>query len=468
MPQRTPLAFLVLSCVLLLSPLPCMAQGKPHILYITVDDLGWKDVGYHGGTVKTPHIDRLAQNGFRLERFYVQPYSGQTRAAAMTGRYPMRYGFQTLAPQPFSSYGLPIDERILPRALKDAGYRTALIGKWHLGHAKREFWPTQRGFDHHYGSLMGEIDHVRKTARDGTPDWRRNDKLIKEEGYVTALLGKEAVSYISRHVPGMPLFMHLSFPAPQAPYQAPSEYLERAGEARDEAQRAYHAMIMAVDDQIGRVLAALEARGMADNTLVIFHPTCGGGLKLKSPTGDGDPRFDAADNGHFKQGRGSFYEGAVRVGAIAWWANRVQPGSTIELAHAVDLYPTLLRLTGVGLEQKKPIDGLDIWPLISEGAPSPRKEVLVNVEEFRGALISGSWKLIVHATLPGRTELYHLHGDPSEENDQSAASPDKVKELSKRLTELAWEMAPAKYLEDLLKARRSDAPMVWGENPPRP
>lgn len=468
MPQQLHRGMLALLCVLLLSPLTGTAQDKPHILYITVDDLGWKDVGYHGGTVKTPNIDRLAQHGFKLEKFYVQPFSGQTRAAAMTGRYPMRYGFQTLSPQPFSNYGLPIDERILPRALKDAGYRTALIGKWHLGHAKREFWPSQRGFDHHYGSLMGEIDHFRKTARDGTPDWRRNDKPVKEEGYVTTLLGKEAINFIGRHDAKMPLFMHLSFPAPQAPYQAPREYLERAGEARDDAQRAYVAMIMAVDEQIGKVMMALEARGMVRNTLVIFQPNCGGGLKLKSPTGDGDPRSDAADNGHFKQGRGSFYEGAVRVGAIVFWADTITPGSTIEPVHAIDLYPTLLKLAGVPLEQKKPLDGFDIWPVISTGAPSPRKEVLVNVEDFRGALISGSWKLVVHATLPSRTELYYLHGDPSEENDQSAANPDKVKEMTKRLTELAWEMAPSKYMEDLLKARKVDAPMVWGENPPRP
>lgn len=468
MPQRAPMALFALTCLLLLSPIASQAQDKPHILYITVDDLGWKDVGYHGGALKTPNIDRLAQDGFRLERFYVQPFSGQTRAAAMTGRYPMRYGFQTLALQPFNSYGLPIDERILPRALKDAGYRTALIGKWHLGHAKREYWPSQRGFDYHYGSLMGEIDSVRKSARDGSPDWRRNDKPVKEEGYVTTLLGKEAAAYIARHDARTPLFMHLSFPAPQAPYQAPKEYLDRVTGARDDSQRAYLAMILAVDEQIGKVLAALEARGMARNTLVLFHPNCGGALKLQWPTGDGDPRLDAADNGHFKQGRGTLYEGAVRVGAIAWWADRIQPGSSIEMTHAIDLYPTLLRLAGVSLEQKKPLDGLDIWPVISAGAPSPRKEVLVNVEEFRGALISGSWKLVVHATLPGRTELYYLHGDPSEENDQSTASPDKVKELNKRLIELTWEMAPSKYLEDLLKPRRVDAPMVWGENPPRP
>ncbi|MFN0316516.1 MAG: sulfatase-like hydrolase/transferase, partial [Burkholderiales bacterium] len=245
------IALCVVLSTLLASAHGAGAQDKPHILYITMDDLGWKDVGYHGGTIQTPNIDTLAQHGLRLEKFYVQPFSGQTRAAAMTGRYPMRYGFQTLSPQPFSTYGLPTDERTLPRALKDAGYRTALIGKWHLGHAKPEYWPTQRGFDYHYGSLMGEADYFKKTASDGTPDWRRNSKPVKESGYATSLLGKEAVSFIGKHDPNMPLFMHLSFSAPQAPYQAPKDYLDRYSTITDEGLRAYSAMITAVDDQIG-------------------------------------------------------------------------------------------------------------------------------------------------------------------------------------------------------------------------
>ncbi len=468
MPQRIMSAMLAVLSTLLLSPHYASAQDKPHILYVTVDDLGWKDVGYHGSTIQTPNIDQLAKNGFRLEKFYVQPFSGQTRAAAMTGRYPMRYGFQTLFVQPFSTYGLPIDERILPRALKDAGYRTALIGKWHLGHAKKEFWPTQRGFDYHYGSLMGEIDYFKKTARDGSLDWHRNDKPIKEAGYVTSLLGKEAVNFIGKHAPKIPLFMHLSFAAPQAPYQAPKEYLDRYSSIEDPALRAYSAMITAVDDQIGKVMSALAARGMVSDTLVVFHPNCGGALKLKFATGDGDPRFDVSDNSHFKQGRGTFYEGAIRVGGIVFWHNRVTPGSSVELVHAIDLYPTLLKIVGVSLDQKKPIDGLNIWPVIEAAVPSPRKDILVNVEDFRGSVIGGLWKLVVHGTFPSRTELYYLHGDPSEENDQSEANPEKVKELSKRLTEFAWEMAPSKYLADLVKPRKVEAPMYWGENPPRP
>ena len=123
------------------------------------DDLGWKDVGFHGSDIKTPNIDKLAQDGARLEQFYVQPMCTPTRAALMTGRYPCRYGLQTLVIPTPSKYGLPTDERLLPQALKEAGYKTAMVGKWHLGHADRKFWPRQRGFDYHYGSMVGEIDY---------------------------------------------------------------------------------------------------------------------------------------------------------------------------------------------------------------------------------------------------------------------------------------------------------------------
>ena len=181
-----------------------LAAERPHILYITADDLGWKDVGYHGSSIRTPTLDRLAKEGARLEDFYVQPYSTQTRAAVLTGRYPMRYGLQTMQVQWFSEFGLPADERTLAQALKEAGYRTALIGKWQLGHAQKELLPTQRGYDSFYGHLTGEIDYFKKTDRGGRPDWWRNDKRLKEEGYATTLMAKEAVASDRAPRPGHP------------------------------------------------------------------------------------------------------------------------------------------------------------------------------------------------------------------------------------------------------------------------
>jgi hypothetical protein len=166
----------------LLSPDARAADApRPHILYIMADDLGFADVGFHGSDIQTPNLDRLAQSGARLGQFYAQPMCTPTRAALMTGRYPVRYGLQTGVIPSGASYGLPTDEFLLSQALKDAGYRTALVGKWHLGHASTEFWPRQRGFDSFYAPLVGEIDHYKHEAH-GVTDWYRDNVLVKEEG----------------------------------------------------------------------------------------------------------------------------------------------------------------------------------------------------------------------------------------------------------------------------------------------
>jgi len=444
------------------------AAERPHILYITVDDLGWKDVGYHGSTVQTPTLDRLATSGARLEQFYVQPYSSQTRAAAMTGRYPMRYGFQTLQIQWSSQFGLAADERLLPRALSEAGYTTALIGKWQLGHAAKELWPTRRGFDYFYGNLSGEIDYFKKTNRGGHPDWWRNDRAVREAGYATTLLGQDAVRLIGRHDSRKPLFLWLAFAAPQAPLQAPAESLQHYPDVDDQRQRIYRAMISAVDAAVAGVLAALERRGMTQDTLILFHSTTGGALVNKYAAGDGDSRAGVADNGPFRDGKGSLYEGALRAVAFAAWPDRIQQGVLGETMHAVDLYPTFLALAGAKREQPKPLDGIDQWPTIGQGKPSPRKEVLLNVEDFRGGVRIGDWKLIRIATLPSRTELYNLRADPSEEDNQADRDPERAQAMLKRLTDFAWEMAPSRYLEELAKPHKGDMPIYWGDIPPRP
>ena len=376
------------------------AAERPHVIYITVDDLGWKDVGYHGSTIQTPTLDQLATSGARLEQFYVQPFSSQTRAAVMTGRYPMRYGFQTMQIQWYSRFGLPANERLLPAALKEAGYRTALIGKWQLGHAKKELWPTQRGFDHFYGHLTGEIDYFKKTDRGGHPDWRRNDRQVKEPGYATTLLGREAVHLIADARIDPTLVPVARFRCPAGSAAGTRGVPDRYPEVKDEHERAYRAMISAVDAAVSDVLAALERRGMRGDTLLIFHSTTGGAVGRKYAIGDGDARTDAATNGPYRDGKGSLYEGALRVVAFANWPDRIQAGVVGEVMHAVDLYPTLLNLAGAQRDQLKPLDGIDMWRTISQGAASPRKEVLLNVEDFRGGIRIGDWKLVRIATLP--------------------------------------------------------------------
>jgi arylsulfatase A-like enzyme len=444
------------------------AAQQPHIVYILADDLGWKDVGYHGSPIRTPNLDRLAQGGARLEKFYALPYSTQTRAALMTGRYPMRYGLQTLSILPWSRYGLPADERMLPQALKEAGYRTAMLGKWQLGHSKKEFWPTRRGFDSFYGSFNGEIDYFKKTNRIGEPDWRRNERQVKEAGYVTTLLGREAASLIAKHDAAIPLFLYLSFNAPQVPLQAPKEYLEIYQDIADETRRTYAAMVTALDDAIGGLISALESKSMTANTLIVFHSDNGGALPNKYATGDGDVGKPAADNGPFQDGKGGLHEGSMRVAAFAAWPGRIQPGVVAERIHVTDMYPTLLKVAGAKPGQTRRIDGIDQWAAIADGKPSARRELLLAMEDSRGALLIENWKLIVYSRLPVRYELFNIQDDPSEEDNRADREPQRVQEMLARFKEYAWEMAPSLYLEDLLKPRKYDAPMYWGENPVRP
>lgn len=417
----------------------CASDRPPNILYIVADDLGWKDVGFHGSDIKTPHLDALAANGAKLDQFYAQPMCTPTRAALMTGRYPMRYGLQTAVIPQGHTYGLALDEWLLPQALKDAGYETAIIGKWHLGHADPKYWPLQRGFDYQYGPLIGEIDYFTHKV-DGKVDWYRNNKVVDEEGYSTTLLGDDAVRLIEDHDPNSPLFLYLAFNAVHTPYQAPQDYLDQYKNIGDPSRRAYAASATAMDDQIGRVIAALRQKKMLDDTLIVFQSDNGGTR---------DPLFAGAitdmsqvvlpaDNGPYRDGKGSLYEGGTRVVALASWPGHIKEGTTVnEVIHTVDLYPTLVDLAGGELSKSKPLDGVDVWGTISEGKPSPRTEVVYNIEPFRAALRQGEWKLIWHTLLPEKIELYNIAQDPSETKNLAAENPDKVAVLQKRINELA-------------------------------
>lgn len=430
---------------------------RPHIVYIVADDLGWKDVGYHGSDIRTPNIDRLAREGARLEQFYVQPMCTPTRAALLTGRYPFRYGLQTLVIPTQSKYGMTTDEWLLPQALKAAGYRTVMVGKWHLGHADRKFWPRQRGFDYHYGSMVGEVDYFTHSSG-SVRDWFRNDKPVKEEGYVTRLWGQDAVAQIMAQDPKTPLFLYLAFTAPHAPYQAPKEYLDRYQNIEDPTRRAYAAMVTAMDDEIGRVVAALEKKKMRENTLIVFMSDNGGNRtamfsgdvdvsKLKLP----------ADNGPYRGGKGMLYEGGTRVTALAYWPGRIKPGEVKEIIHVVDMFPTLAALAGASARKEKPLDGINVWSTLSEGKPSPRTEVVYNIEPFRGGLRQGDWKLVWRTPLPSALELYNIAQDPYEKSNLADKNPQKVAELQKRIEELAKESAKSLFLVDAFQAVKGAA-----------
>jgi arylsulfatase A-like enzyme len=436
------------------------APPRPHIVYILSDDQGWNDVGFHGSDIRTPNLDALAREGVRLEQFYAQPMCTPSRAALLTGRYPHRYGLQTLVIPSAGRYGLPTDERLLPQALGAAGYRTAIVGKWHLGHADRKYWPLQRGFDYQYGPLLGEIDYFTHSAH-GTRDWFRNEQPLVESGYATELIGREAVRVIEGHDASTPLFLYLTFTAPHSPYQAPQKYLDLYADQADPARRAYAAMITAMDDQVGAVVRALEKRGMRDDTLIVFQSDNGGPRSAKF-TGEVDMSGSTipADNGPYRDGKASLYEGGTRVVALANWPGRIPAGSISDQPiHIVDMFPTLSRLAGADTAAGKPLDGLDVWPTLSEGRPSPRTEVVYDIEPFRAALRQGDWKLVWQATLPSRVELFDLAQDPGEQRDRSAEYPDKVNALKQRIESLSREAVSPLILAEAFGALK---PALFG------
>ena len=441
MPLRASLAF-VLALSACSAPLAA-AQSKaarPHVVYVLADDMGWKDVGFHGSDIQTPNLDQLARSGARLEQLYAQPMCTPSRAALMTGRYPHRYGLQTLVIPSAGTYGIPTDERLLPQMLQSAGYRTAIVGKWHLGHADKKYWPRQRGFDSQYGPLLGEIDYYTHSAH-GVRDWFRDEQPLKEEGYATELLGREAVRVIEAHDPATPLFLYLAFTAPHSPYQAPEAQLARYAHVEDPARRAYGAMISAMDDEIGKVVAALERRGMREQTLIVFHSDNGGPRSAKF-TGEVDMSKSTipADNGPYRDGKASHYEGGTRVVGLANWPGHVPAGSIVDQPiHLTDMLPTLVGLAGGSTAGAKPLDGQDVWPTLSQGQPSPRSEVVYGIEPFRGAVRVGDWKLVRQATLPSRLELFDLAHDPGETTDLAERNPERVAALNARLEALARE-----------------------------
>ena len=421
---------------------------QPNIVYIVADDLGWKDVGFNGATdIKTPNIDRLAATGAHFQQFYVQPMCTPTRAALMTGRYPFRYGLQTIVIPGPAGYGLDSSEWLMPQCLKEAGYATAIIGKWHLGHADMKYWPRQRGFDYQYGAMIGELDYYTHSDA-GVLDWFRDNKPVVEAGYTTHLLGNDAVKYIDAQTAEKPFYLYLAFNAPHTPYQAPKEYVDRFPDIADPTRRTYAGMVSCLDDQVGRVVTALDAKGLRSNTLIVFHSDNGGttNAMFAGQMADLSKTKLPCDNGPYRDGKGTLFEGGCRVAACANWPGRIKPQAVDGMIHAVDMYPTLAALAGASTAKSKPLDGLDVWSTISEGKPSPRSEIVYNVEPFRGAVREGDWKLIWRALIPTSVDLYNLAEDPYEKNNRAAAHPDKVAAFQARINALGGESAKAQAL----------------------
>jgi len=453
----------VLATGMIMSARPASAQSaetaKPNIVIILADDLGNADLGYRGSQIRTPNIDALAKTGVRLESYYGLPVCTPARAALMTGRYPMRYGLQTLVIFPSHKYGLPTDEKTLPQALKEVGYTTAMVGKWHLGHADKKFWPQNRGFDYFYGNLVGEVDYFTKD-RGGITDWQRNGKFLREDGYYTDLIGNEAVNLIAKQDTSKPLFLYVASLAPHAPYQAPKEQIDAYKDVfPDEMHRTYAAMITGVDTLVGRIVAALEKKGMRENTIIFFTSDNGGATSALFATGARSPEEREASGGvalgqkppcsnaPFSGGKGSLQEGGVRLPAIINWPARLKPAVVNEPLHHVDVMPTLLAIAGGKGSPDHPFDGKDAWATLADGKPSPHEDILINVEIFRGAIRKGNWKFLKVALLPGKTELFDLSKDPGEKENVADTYPDVAKDLEARLMTYARQQKMSEWLK---------------------
>lgn len=446
--KKSVVTFAVACAVMLHTATTTQSADKPNIIVILADDLGNADLGYRGSQIRTPNIDALAKGGVRLESYYGQQLCTPARAALMTGRYPMRYGLQTAVIFPGHTYGLPTDATTLPQALKAAGYTTAMVGKWHLGHADRKYWPQNRGFDHFYGNLVGEVDYFTKD-RGGIIDWQRNGQFVKEEGYFTTQIGDEAVNLIEKQDNHKPLFLYFASLAAHTPLQAPQADVDAYNNVFENVEkRTYAAMITQLDTQVGRIVAALEKRGMRSNTLIFFTSDNGGikNMKVKAPGTDAAAE-PPASNGEFRDGKASLYEGGVRVPAIMNWPSGLRPGVVNEPLHHVDLMPTLLTIAGAKSSGDPSFDGKDVMPTLTEGKASPHEEILINAEIYRGAVRRGNWKLIKVALLPGRTELFDLSKDPSEKFNVAEEFPNVVRELEGRLIAYAKEQKASEWLK---------------------
>jgi arylsulfatase A-like enzyme len=414
-----------------------VASDRPNVVLILADDLGYADCGFNGGRdIKTPHLDKLAASGAVLESLYVQPVCSPTRAALMTGRYPMRHGLQVGVIRPWANYGLPLEERMLPQALREAGYNTAICGKWHLGSFDKAYWPNARGFDHAYGHLFGALDYFTH-IRDGKLDWYRNGEPLEEEGYTTHLLAREAVRFINGQDKAKPFFLYLPFNAVHTPLQVPEKYLEPYTHLKGQ-RRTLAGMLAAMDEAVGQVASAVETKGLRGQTLFIFSSDNGGFAPGR-----------VTDNGPLRAGKGTLYEGGVRGAAFAAWDDHIPAGSRVKAPlHTVDWYPTLLRLAGVSPEQQRPVDGRDAWPAIAEGKPSPHEEILLNAAPTEGALRAGDWKLVLSRRAGElKAELFNLSEDIGEKNDLARQHPDMVQALRTRYDRLASQAIPPRSSE---------------------
>lgn len=411
------------------------AADRPNVVVILADDLGYGDLGCYGATdLRTPHIDGLARDGLRFTKFYANcPVCSPTRASLLTGRYPDLVGVPgVIRTHADNSWGwLDPDAVLLPELLSDAGYHTAIVGKWHLG-LESPNRPNERGFEHFHGFLGDMMDDYFHHRRHDINYLRLNEEEIDPAGHATDLFTAWACEYLrTRQSADEPFFLYLAYNAPHTPIQPPDDWLARVKEREPQMseQRALlAALIEHMDDGIGRVLSCLDECGFAGDTLVIFSSDNGGQLNV------------GASNGPLRDGKQSMYEGGLRVPTIVRWPGETRAGSETDArAMTMDLFPTVLEIAGA--QGEHPIDGVSILATLWGKEQPPLREHWFFTRREGGnayggktidAVIRGDWKLLQNSPF-APLELYNLRDDPQEQHDLSRERPQVFNELSAAL-----------------------------------
>jgi len=420
-------ALLVLSATLLA---PRAMSASPNVVFLIADDLGWADVGFHGGNAPTPHLDQLAGESVELTRHYVAPVCSPTRVGLLTGRCWSRFGITT----PTNGLALPFDTETLPRALRNQGYDTCLVGKWHLG-SKPEWGPNHFGFDHSYGSLAGGVTAWTHRYKKGefSVTWHRNHELLQEEGHVTDLLTREAITWIAERDGERPFFLYVPFTAVHLPVNEPQEWLDRVPESiTSDIGRHYAACIMHLDDAVGQIRLALEENGFTNNTLLVFTSDNGGSTATNNtqpyPEDDSPGGRVTASNHPLRGQKGSVYEGGIRVPTLVSWPGRIEPGQLSTPVFIADWMPTICHFAGYQPENDLAWDGVNLANLLLDRDDLPKRPIYIAGPRLRStALFFGERKLVLHEGKPA--ELYSVAHDPSEEHDLAPAEPERTSEM---------------------------------------
>ncbi len=448
-------ATLVVLCELAAGPTSSFAaaQRKPNVVVIYVDDVGFADFGVQGGTdIPTPHIDSIARNGVRCTHGYVSaPYCSPSRSGLMTGRFQTRYGheFNEGTPDTLAVFGLPLSETTLAQRLKSLGYATGAVGKWHLGYtAARQ--PTNRGFDEFLGTVTN-TPYLHPTLIDTRISIE--GKRVADPGfYTTEAYAARAVEFIKAHE-DVPFFLYLPFNACHVPPEATEKYLARFPRIENPARRSYAAIMSALDDAVGRVLAAIRDSGLENDTLLFCVSDNGGPMTKRGPNG--------SNNGALKGQKGDTWDGGIRVPFFVQWKDHLPAGKVYdEMVAQIDILPTALAAAGGEILADWKLDGVNLLPYLEgKDAGKPHRALYWRFGPQR-AIIRDGWKLVqgydyngpdqstdslafIRVTPPS---LYHLAEDPGETTDLAARYPDRVKALDAEWQSWNREQAAALWL----------------------